>query len=311
MLGSVFGIEATARPGHTLEELEAAINEELELLRAKGPTAAEVDRARNVLETQIFNGLQLVGGFGGVADQLNLYNHYVGNAGLPDRRTSCAAAGSRRSRCGSSRSGISRRTRASSCTAFPESRILGPEVPKAGRAGCDESRQPTVSINADEPWRAKQPGAGAAQAVRVPVPQSFELPNGLTVIALPQTGGVPVVSASLVVRSGSDANPLEKPGLASFTAALLDQGTATRNRPAARRRGGADWRVAQHRHVARCVDGVDRAASAGIFLPRWRLLADVALRPSFPAEEVERVRATRLADLVEQRGNPGSNRQRT
>ena len=47
-------------------------------LRAKGPTAAEVDRARNVLETQIFNGLQLVGGFGGVADQLNLYNHYVG-----------------------------------------------------------------------------------------------------------------------------------------------------------------------------------------------------------------------------------------
>ena len=34
------------------------------------------------------------------------------------------------------------------------------------------------------------------------------------------------------------------------------------------------------------------------------LLADVALRPSFPAEEVERVRATRLADLAEQRGNP-------
>ena len=39
-------------------------------MRSKGPTAAEVDRARNVLETQVFNGLQLVGGFGGVADQL-------------------------------------------------------------------------------------------------------------------------------------------------------------------------------------------------------------------------------------------------
>ena len=34
------------------------------------------------------------------------------------------------------------------------------------------------------------------------------------------------------------------------------------------------------------------------------LVADVALRPSFPAEEVERVRATRLADLAQQRGNP-------
>ena len=70
MLGSVFSIEATARPGRTLKELEDVINEELELMRTKGPTAAEVDRARNVLETQIFNGLQLVGGFGGVADQL-------------------------------------------------------------------------------------------------------------------------------------------------------------------------------------------------------------------------------------------------
>ena len=33
MLGSVFAIEATARPGHTLQELEAIINEELDAMR--------------------------------------------------------------------------------------------------------------------------------------------------------------------------------------------------------------------------------------------------------------------------------------
>src|SRR5687768_1915990 len=49
MLGSIFAIEATARPGKTLKELEAVINEEIELLRTKGATSAEVDRARNVL----------------------------------------------------------------------------------------------------------------------------------------------------------------------------------------------------------------------------------------------------------------------
>ena len=49
-----------------------------------------------------------------------------------------------------------------------------------------------------------------------------------------------------------------------------------------------------------------RGASRGIFPRRCRLLADVALRPSFPAEEVERIRATRLADLVQQRSNPTS-----
>ena len=78
MLGSAFGIEATARPGHTLQELEAVIEEELALLRKDGPSAAEVDRVRNVIETGTLSGLQRRGGFGGVADQLNLYNHYMG-----------------------------------------------------------------------------------------------------------------------------------------------------------------------------------------------------------------------------------------
>src|SRR2546429_1179937 len=41
-------------------------------------TAAEVDRARNTFETQTIRNLQFLGGFGGVADQLNYYNHYVG-----------------------------------------------------------------------------------------------------------------------------------------------------------------------------------------------------------------------------------------
>ena len=38
-----------------------------------------------------------------------------------------------------------------------------------------------------------------------------------------------VVAANLVVRTGSDANPTTLPGLASFTVAMLDQGTATRS----------------------------------------------------------------------------------
>ena len=41
--------------------------------------------------------------------------------------------------------------------------------------------------------------------------------------------GLPIVSASLVVKTGSGANPADKPGLANFTAAMLDEGTATRN----------------------------------------------------------------------------------
>ena len=300
VLGSVFAIEATARPNHTLQELEAAINEELDAMRAKGPTGAEIERVRNVLETQIFSGLQLVGGFGGVADQLNLYNHYLGT---PDYLAQDVAR-RRRVTPESARQFAQQYLGTNArvvVQGMPGKQVLAPEVPKAA-AQAASGGQP-VSINAEEPWREKQPGASAARAVRVPVPQSFQLSNGLTVIALPQIGGVPVVSASLVVRSGSDANPIEKPGLASFTAALLDQGTATRTAPQL-----AD-EIAQigaslNTGTSRDASTISTGSLSRNFPAALSLLADVALRPSFPAEEVERVRARRLADLVEQRANP-------
>jgi zinc protease len=300
MLGSVFGIEATARPGHTVQELETLINEEIEALRAKGPTAAEVDRARNVLETRIFNGLQLVGGFGGVADQLNLYNHYVGT---PDYLAQ--DIGRRRKVTPDTVRQFAQRYLAPNARVVvhgvPGKQTLAPEVPKPAEQAATGAAP--VSINADEPWRAKQPAGAAARAVRVPVPQSFELPNGLTVITLPQTGGVPVVSASLVLRSGSDANPAEKPGLASFTASLLDEGTATRNAMQLAEEV-AQIGASLNTGTSRDATTVTTSSLSRNFPAALALAADVALRPRFPAEEVERVRATRLASLVEQRGNP-------
>ena len=97
ILGSVFEIVVTARPGHTAEEIEKAIDEELDAFRKDGPTPAELERARNGIETRMIQGLERLGGFGGVADRLNEYNHYLGNPGLHARRT-WAAIRRRRSR---------------------------------------------------------------------------------------------------------------------------------------------------------------------------------------------------------------------
>ena len=301
MLGSIFGIEATARPGHTVQELETVINEEIEALRMKGPTPAEVERARNVLETQILNGLQLVGGFGGVADQLNLYNHYLGT---PDYLAQDIAR--RRKVTPETVRQFAQRYLAPNARVVvhgvPGKQVLAPEVPKPV-APAATAAAATVSINADEAWRTNKPAPAAAGAVRVPVPQSFELPNGLTVIALPQTGGVPVVSANLVLRSGSDTNPIEKPGLASFTSDVLDQGTATRNALQLAEEV-AQIGASLDTGTSRDATTVSTSSLSRHFPAALALVADVALHPSFPAEEVERVRATRLATLVEQRGNP-------
>src|SRR5205085_784735 len=77
-LGSVLSIEATARPGVKPEDLLAAIDAELRTLRDEGPTPTEVDEARNTIVAGIVRGLET---FGGVADMLNRYNHFLGEPG--------------------------------------------------------------------------------------------------------------------------------------------------------------------------------------------------------------------------------------
>ena len=62
----------------------------------------------------------------------------------------------------------------------------------------------------------------------LPGAQRFELDNGLPVY-LVESHDLPITVASLVSRWGSAAEPAERPGLAAFTADLLDEGTQTRD----------------------------------------------------------------------------------
>jgi zinc protease len=80
-LGSSFLIVATARPGRTIDEIQRAIDEELERLRREPPDAREMQRAVNQIEASFYRRMERVGGFGGKADQLNAY--YVAGGG-PD-----------------------------------------------------------------------------------------------------------------------------------------------------------------------------------------------------------------------------------
>ena len=76
-LGSILQISATAKPGHTAEELEKAIDDEVAKLAAEGPTEAEVEAARQSIYLANVSSLERNGWFIGIADRLNRYNYYV------------------------------------------------------------------------------------------------------------------------------------------------------------------------------------------------------------------------------------------
>jgi zinc protease len=72
-LSSYFLIEATPQPGHTVEELQKVIDEEIAALQRDPPSEREVQRALNQIESSFYDRMERVGGFGGKADQLNAY----------------------------------------------------------------------------------------------------------------------------------------------------------------------------------------------------------------------------------------------
>jgi len=300
-LGSVFQIQATARPGHTAEELEQAIDAELNALRSAPPAQSEIDRARNTIETQIVRGLERLGGFGGVADRLNLYNHHLGDPGYLDDDIQRYRAVTPASVHAFAQKQLAATSRVvvHGVPGEPQLAPVVPTPPQTAAAG-----EGGESINADEPWRRTAPVAGPARPLQIPVPESFQLPNGLTVY-VNEREGLPIVSVSLVLKTGSAANPADQPGLANFTAAMLDEGTTTR---AALEIADQVSQLGGNLSTGSTMDAIQINAGSlrRTFPELFAIMADVILNPSFPAEEVERQRSSRLASLRQQRDNPAA-----
>jgi zinc protease len=304
MLGSVFEITATAKPGVKPEELQKAIDEEMAKLRNQGPTQQELERARNVSETQIIQKLERLGGFGGVADRLNQYNHFLGDPGYLPKDLERY-----------NRATIADLKRIANEKLMPNARVVVYGVPgnkvvndppqtkgeeeqqaKEGGSGTVAGSMP------DEPWRAKAPQAAAASKLSLPVPTSFKLANGLTVYVM-QQNNLPIVAAHLIVLSGSDANPPDVPGLASFTAAMLTEGTKRRSAPQIAD-DAAQIGTAVHSNSTNDFSSVSIDTLTQNVGPALDLLSDVTLNPKFDPAEVDRVRKLRQTQLLQLKDDP-------
>ena len=300
ILGSVFQIQATAKPGVKPEELEKAIDEELDAVRQEGVTADQLARARNVIQTRIVQGLETLGGFGGVADRLNQYNHYLGDPNFLARDLERYDKATTASVQKFAQEKLTKNSRVV-VYGVPGKKVVD-DVPKTAQA--EKSELPATSNDAQDQWRNQQPPAGAASRLALPVPRSFKLANGLTVMLVEQHN-LPVVSANLVVLSGSEANPPDKPGLASFTADMLDEGT-TRRSTLQLAEDVAAIGASLSTNSTSDASGINVRTLKKNADAAFDLVADVALQPSFSTKELERVRNNRLTQILQQRDNPNA-----
>jgi len=155
---------------------------------------------------------------------------------------------------------------------------------------------------AQAPDRSHAPAPGPPPALRLPAIEKLQLTNGIPVF-LVERHKVPIVQALVVFRGGVSADPQNRPGLANLTASLLDRGAGSRS--ALEISDVADYLGASLSAGA----GWD-ATTVGVNVPSSRLepalalLGDVILRPTFPAGEVERVRAELLTEILQWRDDP-------
>ena len=162
----------------------------------------------------------------------------------------------------------------------------------------------SVTLAAQQPDRKQPPPLGPAPALKLPAIQKQLLSNGLAVWIV-EHHEVPLAQINLIVRSGSAADPIGKYGVGSLTAAMLDEGAGTRSSldlADAIEFLGANLSTASSFDASsvRMSVPVSKLAEA---LP---LMSDVALRPSFPVSELDRLRKERLTGLLQARDNAGA-----
>ncbi len=267
-----FFIQITANPGHGLEEIQSVLDSELDGIRREPPTETELTRAVNRIQAQHVRQLERAGGFGGRADQLNHYNVFAGDPSLIN----------------------SVMDRYTAVTSDDISRVA------ASVLGDDHVRisvLPEATLTSSTPSldRSTMPRAAAPARFKPPVPRRERLSNGLGVLIMEQPS-LPMVSLGLTVAAGAVTDPRQMPGLASMTASLLPEGTTSRS----------SQQVAEEMEFlgSRLQSDTGRQhafVSAETLSAHWpkalEIIADVLRNPTFPPEEVERIRKQRLTDL--------------
>lgn len=159
-----------------------------------------------------------------------------------------------------------------------------------------------VSLMPDEPFRVgRPPPLPGADTFAAPVPVERKLKSGARLLVV-TNHAVPLVAVEARFLHGTDADPKGKAGLAGFAAAAALEGTRTR--PARQLAREIEDLAARLTTAAdQEWSGAHLNCLTETFPQALALLADVLRAPAFRNEDVQRVRALRLARLQEKRAS--------
>ena len=296
---TAFALGAILSEGKSVDEGVTALLAEVARLRRQNVTAAELDEAKNQIITDALENRETAYGRAyELADAVIRFGDARRADTLLADIQKVKASDIRRA----ARAWLRDNQRVVIRYQAEETKAAGARADQIASAATIEAQKLSLS-KADIPLfalaleatRQSPPNPGAAVSARIPAIVERKLSNGLRVMIAPNRN-LPLISADLRILTGSSADPAGKAGLAGLTADLVTKGAGDRNAT----------------EIAQAVEALGASLSAGagpdsatVSLTTradradaaFALLADVARKPTFAGEELDRQRQQALDGL--------------
>jgi zinc protease len=278
-IGSQFFIVGTAKPEEDISKIEKAIDEELNKFINEGPTQEELDRIRTQHIAGFIRGIERIGGFGGKSDILAQSEVYGGSPDYYRTNLQFVADAATSDLKNAANKWLTKGSYILEIHPFPE--------------------YSTKSSTVD---RTKLPETGTPPVPDFPEFQRDSLSNGLKILYA-QRSPIPVINFRLLIDAGYAADQFALPGTASMTMSMMDEGTKERNAlQISEELAGLGTNLGIWANLDMCNVGISTLEenldkSLDIFV-------DIILNPSFPEDELERLRQQRLAQIMREKVTP-------
>lgn len=280
-LAGWFVVQIDAKPGQSLDAIEAALNEELATFARRGPNEQDMERARISLRAEFVRNLERVGGFEGVAGILAAGEVHEGDPAAYRRWLERLASTNRKDVRSAVRGWLTDGAYTLEIHPFPEY--------DSADGGAD---------------RSALPGVGEAPRLSFPKLQRAQLGNGLRIV-LAERHDLPLVEMELLFDAGYAADKGAKLGTSAYTLSMLQEGTRDLDAlEFADRAARLGAEIATHSTLD--TSSVRLSALQENLADSIDLYAQVVLEPALDAAEIERKRVRWLARILQEESSPRS-----
>lgn len=288
----MFSYSAMVKPGADADAVAKRMDEVLADLIANGPTQDEIDRVVTRYASQRIQGLEMANGKASVLAEGQLY------AGDPDfykKELAAYAAVTPAQVQAAMKKWLSR-------PVYSQIVMPGEREAYAEAAAAPSGATPTPAEPIQRVARDPAPAIGQVSNVVFPAVERAALSNGVEIVYARSTT-VPVTRVALEFDAGVAADRADRLGAHTLMLNVMQEGTTTRDSKAlaeAQERLGASVSVGSS--MDRTVANLSTVTTN--LQPSLALLSDVVRNPAFAPAEIERLRATRLAGLANEKTQP-------